>query len=503
MAILLIILTLLFPSLSWADPVHYAASCARTDVNSAISGAHNGDTVSIPSGSACNWAGVGGKLAISNKPLSIIGSGVGNTIIQNGGFTWYFMNNSGQIRISGIEFQCSNLAAVDLWSFPPYTITPIVDNNKFDAGSGVGCEANINGDISSSGGVITKNTFIAGSGSTIRHLRQPTDAGNYGFDSGYASWAADTNLGGVAGIVVAEGNTITWATPGSYSAFDGRSGSRIVMRYNNITNQMWGMHDQMEGHEYSTRQWEFYKNDIRYTVDTWLYPILVVGGTGVVWGNRTRAVDFTYGSDSPTLLLKVYRSWVSIAAPFYQCDNTTEKFCAGGVSGLACTADEDCTGSWHGANYTPPCAQVDGQSDSSGYPCRGALGRGKRNATTGMEAAEPAVFWDNLTCFAPGANCTPTEQGEIFIEAPNHTQSNRDYCTGATKPTECPTGTAWSYTPLSCPHPLAVSVVGLTGTCGDEAGVDGYNIEEEEGQGAIINPTIGPGSIQGLGIMVQ
>ena len=78
----LAVLMVLWAVPAWAD-THAASSCnntaAQPHVQNAINAASSGDTVTVPSGS-CTWtSGV-----TVTKPLSVIGSGEGVTIITDG-----------------------------------------------------------------------------------------------------------------------------------------------------------------------------------------------------------------------------------------------------------------------------------------------------------------------------------------------------------------------------------------------------------------------------------
>jgi hypothetical protein len=143
--------------------------------------------------------------------------------------------------------------------------------------------------------------------------------------------------------------------------------------------------------------------------------------------------------------------------------------------------DGDCSGG--------KCVLIDG-GGTSGYPCRDQIGRGKDNATTGVQAAEPVVLWNNRWCadldtysdgpFATGVSCSlqaaSVNAATIGAGMDTVIVANQDFCQAATQPASC-NSIEFSYTPYTCPHPLT----GLTEGCNAAtAGTAGYNTEVED-----------------------
>ena len=81
-----------------------AISPSYEDVSAAVSQAHNGDTVQIPSGSA-TWSSA---LDVGSKSINIIGTGSGSTILN--GSTFFRWKNTGNnpIRVSAIRFNSAD-----------------------------------------------------------------------------------------------------------------------------------------------------------------------------------------------------------------------------------------------------------------------------------------------------------------------------------------------------------------------------------------------------------
>src|SRR5205807_4668340 len=75
----LMVVLFLFPT-SVRGATVQAASCQEAHVSAAVSSARDGDTVVIPAGN-CTW---NTTLVISNLSISLIGAGVGQTVITSG-----------------------------------------------------------------------------------------------------------------------------------------------------------------------------------------------------------------------------------------------------------------------------------------------------------------------------------------------------------------------------------------------------------------------------------
>src|SRR2546428_159765 len=111
MLIMLIALNPLNVGTLWAATIN-AASCSQANVNSAITSAVDGDTVTIPAGT-CSWTTT---LTIT-KGITLLGAGAGSTVLQDnvpkgdsncqggGPLMDWTVNSPNTLRISGFTIQ--------------------------------------------------------------------------------------------------------------------------------------------------------------------------------------------------------------------------------------------------------------------------------------------------------------------------------------------------------------------------------------------------------------
>src|SRR5208283_496713 len=176
------------------------------------------------------------------------------------------------------------------------------------------------------------------------------------------------------------------------------------------------------------------------------------GGTGVWFNNTFQGVDFTW-VENPIILFNSRTTTSENGFGPWQsyCNNALKKFCLGGAA-ISCTQDSDCLGAIFEGFSTvyPPCIQIDGMTDSYGYPCRDQIGTGVTNTTTGAQALEPMWFWNNTWCYGANGVCTPTTPVTLYVNtdgSQNIIIKGRDYYES--------TNTALpGYVPYTYPHPL-------------------------------------------------
>lgn len=113
-----------------------ASSASYSDVNTAVAAAKNGDTVRVPAGNF-TWSST---LNVGSKAISIIGAGIGSTIINNTAGCAVRWTNPGDnlVRLSGIRFNNADQMPVIVHiAGPAYKVR--VDNCYFNKGDcGVG-----------------------------------------------------------------------------------------------------------------------------------------------------------------------------------------------------------------------------------------------------------------------------------------------------------------------------------------------------------------------------
>ena len=224
--------------------------CEYATVDSAVSSASNGDTISLPAGD-CTWSS---RLTIT-KAITLLGSGVGNTIIRDGMtsgplIVWTCVAN-GAHRLSGIEFvnggsrsgiefngiiviNCSNSG----------TTTLRIDNNKFDNLNGVSLQP------TNAVGVIDSNIFLQSQTNRIPVYIYHTSWDGTG-SFGDASWNDGITWGGERAdgngdSLYIEDNEFTFSGV-TYTCTDGYRGMRAVMRFNTLTNCSFTVHGTESG----------------------------------------------------------------------------------------------------------------------------------------------------------------------------------------------------------------------------------------------------------------
>jgi hypothetical protein len=432
-----------------ASNILYAASCSQADVQAAIDAASDGDGVSIPPGT-CNWSS--SVTVPPAKGLIIQGAGIDQTIILNGIF-WINTGRGKFYRLSGLTLNAAGWTIFVCGSSNRWRI----DHNKI-AGTG---EIWVDG--IGLYGVIDHNTFNGDPRSTIRIFQGSYDSrGNdFPFDGGATSWRTPSSIG-TADAVYVEDNTWDFPTPvDGISALDGRSGARWVLRHNTLLNVQWGSHDAEIGHERGTRQFEAYQNTFIYTQD-FNMSLFHRGGTGVIWGNRFRATNFTW-ANTPFILRNTRSAEGDVIGEPWStqaCNGGPQKFCLGGPP-HACNTDADCSG-----DFKSPCVPIDGNQETNGYACRDQIGRSTDDPITGAQALEPLYLWDNYYCYGPNGNCNPEpppagsgQIPQVYVSTGSqHIQKDRDYFESVSR---------LAYTPYIYPHPLTKELV-LSGTPTDQ-----------------------------------
>lgn len=192
-----------------------------TSVASCVSQASAGDTINVNAGSA-SWSST---LSVT-KQISLIGAGIGSTVITNTG-TGYLIsygpgNNNNLFRVSGFSFNLNNVTGINLaggTTNPPMKMIRI-DNNRFYNSTVSGAAIK----NANAWGVIDHNTFDT--------MRYPIRVG-WGYWDGQWNWNNLPELvyGGDDSMFV-ENNTFANV---EIAASDQDLGGRYVFRYNSFS----------------------------------------------------------------------------------------------------------------------------------------------------------------------------------------------------------------------------------------------------------------------------
>jgi hypothetical protein len=452
-----------------------AASCAESDVQTALRLAAAGDTVQIPAGT-CTWTTTltyqapGSITIIGASSQSVTGGGDATVIIDNvshspsddATFAITTGPASSVFRLSGLTFQggTGGTTYSGVLRIGGTSQNFRMDHIHFKVISAVA--ADIDGWIY---GVVDHCLWDMAPNSVDNGLRIGHVAWG-GYQYGDGSWA-DTTTFGSNRFIFMEDNVFN-----NGFANDINNGGRMVFRHNTLTLSEFQTHE-MEDRNRASRAWEVYANnftcDPNVTAACGSSALFVRGGTGLVWANT-----------------------------------------ANNIKNLI-TANNDRTNTGH-AFVTPPngwgyCGTTYGPSawdqntDSSGYPCIDQIGRGKGDLLPqsywpvtpfwSHEASEPIYEWNDTVAFAPNWGGVKFSQ-DLTINPNRDFYSSVSPFTGAAgtgtgllsaRPTvctpyvaywatdtntlyQCSATNTWTsyYTPYTYPHPLVANSGGGTNT---------------------------------------
>lgn len=374
---------------------------SRSDVQTKIDAATNGDIICIPSGSytwdqAVVWA---------DKDILVIGAGSAATTItssQNfiffvhianvarGGFRITGLHLTGSVTEAAVRVSSASIAAVATGRWR-------IDHNHFDMTSGYRDAVHIGRGVNY--GVIDHNTFDWFGAFVIRETFALDSEDGSGDKSTWAGnfCAQQPTAFGSDQFVFVEDNTInSYRNDGSplWVHDSSNGGGRIVFRRNAVTGGQFYNH-WTRGQEIAATAMEIYNN-------TWVIgsaPLStfdpqavfrIEGGTGLFYNNYSN-----YNGGAPFVTLDDRRS--------------------GGFGGpVGSEADPGVT--WEHCDGTHAWDGNAGDASAPGWPCLGQIGRGWTSSTSFVNLAagtveqpsEPFYLWNNGTqvgC-ANGGSCT-------------------------------------------------------------------------------------------------
>lgn len=373
---LLIILALCFAFAGNAGAATLnAASCSQSDVQSKVTAAGDGDTVSIPSGS-CNW---GSTVKWTNKNISVIGAGEGKTVISTSGNKAFHITitnaSKGKFRVSGMTIKGvgTNVEAIhlDAGSLAGAVKGWRIDHIYYDfrSGGSEGCIPVLVDGIN--WGLIDHITYDGGAYGAIMLRGFSANDGWPVKEPGMGSpyWAHETPLRLPVQDEAVYIEDCTWNMPrgggpsGSYimAVNDMYYGGKIVFRHNTVTNSYFQSHGARSFDRGGNIWSEIYSNTFNSTDPNWSRAIHLRNGTGVVYNNT-----FT---------------------GYYNSIHVDDQRSCGAATGAPYGA---CNG---GSSY-------DGNtSGESGWPCLDQIGRGP--GAIRNQPSVPLYGWNN----GSGAGC--------------------------------------------------------------------------------------------------
>ncbi len=392
-----------------------ASSCSRSDVQSAVNSAGDGDIVQIPNGS-CTWTT---PVTIIDKAITLRGSGAyAVDANHNDTGTWpltiTLSGNTG-VAISGVLRQAIRVTGIH------FTGT----SNIYWGASG------------DSGAVCIRNSNRSNSW-RIDNCKFSLVNGAFHVKYGYGLFdhcyfyanACEGTLGRVSRYGESMVGAESWTEPVGFGtsnfvffedsvfrrtcgmsanapvAIDTQGGGRWVMRYCHLYDAFAGAHGSESGDpERGGYAFELYGNTFywAFTADRYHTAFYLRGGTILMYSNTF------------TNFQSMCRTWVRRAeqsfSSFGQCNGTR---------------------AW------------DGNGSPSGYACLDQVGRGQASGSTlntvQPQQSSPARFWSN----------TLTNTSEALRHNnPTYTVEGRDYFYSANDSARLP-----GYTPYTYPHPL-------------------------------------------------
>lgn len=346
-------ITLLFSALCGQAAhaaTHAAASCNLSDVQTAISSAAVGDTVTIPSGT-CTWTS---GISISTG-ITLTGSGTPNTgasTFGSGTLNTVIMDNAGStnalINVAGLPYgQTFTLSLLDIEPDSSNLISPIqvagtctssgcpsmrIDNIGFGittpwTANGAGSNATWLIRSDNVFGVIDHNTVPSGSDVVFddNELSAYLGVGAYGDNS----WAQPDTFG-TAGAVYMENNNIyvtrslsdCEVSPGGGAI----GGCRSVGRFNHINSSagfgVFGLHGlDTDGRPRGGRQLEVYGNTINCSSSSCNIIAGYRGGTGFTFGNTL--TETNDGFFNTFANISIYRTVFSASGGWGTCGGSS------------------------------------------------------------------------------------------------------------------------------------------------------------------------------------
>lgn len=272
-----------------------AASCAQTDVQSAIASAAVGDGVDVPAGD-CSWAG----LSI-DKAVHLRGAGKGKTNITLAGDNTITKQAAGVVRVSDFSFTKSGGGNESKgWTVggPWKNAEPVViETNEFSvSGSGLFL-------IDVVGGVvIAGNDFTGEWDDSFLQLKDTQDA--------EGSWSSADSLGdkdsaGKLNTYV-EDNTFYG---GTNQGIDADDASRVVYRYNVLTYSSFNTHGWASS-PVGVRHFEVYDNQFKHlggseAIANQNWAIWIRGGSGVIFDNQIDDLAGSYWGQKDEIRLTI------------------------------------------------------------------------------------------------------------------------------------------------------------------------------------------------------
>lgn len=421
--IVLLFLVMLVVSGTCDADTHIAASCSAGDVQTAINASSDGDIVYFPvAPCAVTWTSgvtVNKEIALSGRTTACPDACVDNTVINNGSIAIQANN----VRVTGITLSGEN-ATIDVHITGGGLSGWRIDHNHFkDIGQITPSKYSIRiGRWGSAGENIRRNYPGLIDNNSFTGAVQNKAIQMYGGCGTYSDWKDTLTLGGSSFLFIEDNKFVHTTLTDGVSSFDCDSGGRFVMRYNTFTNGWINTHGVNDGGpdgdptiHTGAHAWEIYNNTFNGNVPYWIRANMR-GGTGVIHHNSWN-FDRKDRVSTP-FIFQYYR----------------------GDVGPYCTGTYSCAGHH----------SIDGNQNSSGYPCYQQIGVTGSSGITKSPVYEWSNTWQGVACGNSGYDCF-----DVYYSSgcpPQHVQLGRDVIQNGTTPKP-------GYAPYTYPHPLTSGVL--------------------------------------------
>lgn len=448
---------------SEAASSYNASTCSDINVQTAINSCVNDSgcsTVNVPAGS-CSWT----RTVTITKGITLQGSGQTSTVLTpNNTNMFKVTGDGGTFRLTNMGFNGGSVPSFIIGTGGNFTyvrvdhITSIGVSGPKWAWSGY--------DYSYGWSNTWKVKML------FDHITYTAPGSmQFLFAWGrYQVWNEPDDYGTDNAIFI-EDSTFNYTGSGlAYALTDTEYGGRLVIRNNNMNHVNIYTHDAHTGLR-GQRLLEIYNNILSCTAGSGdcssQTALGLRGGTGVFYNNTVTGNQYAAWSDENSR--SFMPSYAGVSDPLLICGGQA-KICSDTQNGITfhcslsphqncgypsdfgdwgtckgsgnscvlnCSIDSDCaTGQ--------KCIYIDGNRDSTGWPCRDQNGTGQDNPVTHQNTLDPWYVWNNTW---NGSTILATTYGLSQL------QENRDFCNHSPA-TICGLKPAWTYTPYTYPHPL-------------------------------------------------
>lgn len=440
----LLFVSLILPLFGWSHAwgAQIAASgYTQSAVQAAVNSANDGDTVSVPAGSA-TWAS---PVTWSDKNINVIGAGIGKTNITVTGSSAFSVTDGAKanFRISGMSIGGVPSGGYFIQVSSYYQTTPQwvygwqIDHIAFNEGSNATISVYT---LGVNWGLIDNCTFTGshpGADSYDISVRSYYyyEQTNSKYLGSY-DWSLPLDLGTYKALYI-EQCTFNNTGTSTYHPFLSQGGGRVVFRHNTVSGLGSIYFEGAMGTSLGPCKYEIYNN-------TWVNPSALQdssghgaifingGGTGVIFDNTIdrNTIYANAGGNIDITERRATDSSVATLASTYACNGTR---------------------SWDGSPGVPL-----GNTETTGWPCIGQIGRASGASSYPGGISAPLYMWNNGTdagCSSGGSCSNNIQLGTYgtgvskYVSAIPHSNGDVDYVNNGT--TAEP-----GYSPYAYPDPL-------------------------------------------------